>query len=84
MHVRHQRSATAVFGTQIPPDREPASAPTAEVLAEAVAVIDHGLATMAYRQLVTSTEVSDLLLDLRVVLLVAELELAGRDAPTAA
>jgi hypothetical protein len=79
MHVRHQPAPAAVVDTPTP--SEPAPAP--EVLAEAVAVIDHGLVTMAYRQLVTAAEVSDLLLDLRVVLLVAELELAGRATPTA-
>jgi hypothetical protein len=80
MHVRRQRATIAVVGAPVSVELAPAS----DVLAEAVAVIDHGLATMAYRQLVTSAEVSDLLLDLRVVLLVAELELAGRDTPNAA
>lgn len=80
MHVRRQRAATAVVGDPVPSHL----APGTEVLADSVAVIDRGLETMAHRQLVTSDEVSDLLLDLRVVLRVAELEAAGRDRPTAA
>ena len=48
-----------------------------DTLAEALALIDHGLTDMAYRQLLTANEVSDLLLDLRVILLVAELEVVG-------
>lgn len=46
-------------------------------LAEALEVIDRGLANMAYRQIVTADEVSDLLLDPRIVLLVTEFELVG-------
>lgn len=46
-------------------------------LADALAVIDRGLTDMRYRQIVSSEEVSDLLLDLRVILLLAELDAIG-------
>lgn len=38
------------------------------VIAEALAVIDQALSTMQHRNLVSSSEVSDLLLDLRLLL----------------
>jgi hypothetical protein len=51
------------------------------VIAEALAVIDQALSTMQHRELVSSTEVSDLLLDLRLLLatesLVEELQPSG-------
>ena len=39
-----------------------------EVINEALAVIDRGLAVMQHRELVSTSEVADLLLDLRGVL----------------
>lgn len=39
------------------------------VITEALAVIDKGLAEMAYRELVSTDEVSDLLLDVRTLLI---------------
>ena len=41
------------------------------VIAEALAVIDQALSTMQHRELVSSSEVSDLLLDLRLLLATA-------------
>jgi hypothetical protein len=55
----------------------PALPSDADPLAEALSIIDYGLVAMTYRQLMTADEVSDLLLDLRVSLLVAELEAVG-------
>jgi len=49
------------------------AAPTEIVITEAMAVIDRALGTMQSRELVSSDEVSDLLLDLRLLL-------AGLDA----
>jgi len=45
-----------------------------EVIAEALAVIDQGLSDMTHRALVSTDEVSDLLLDVRTLLLASELE----------
>lgn len=42
-----------------------------EVINEALAVIDRGLAEMQYRNLVPTSEVADLLLDLRLLLMAA-------------
>ena len=39
------------------------------VISEALAVVDRGLGTMRSRELVTTAEVSDLLLDLRSILI---------------
>jgi hypothetical protein len=39
-----------------------------EVIAEAVAVIDRALGAMSHRELVSSDEVADLLLDVRMLL----------------
>ena len=39
-----------------------------EIIAEAMAVIDQALPTMQHRELVSADEVSDLLLDLRLLL----------------
>ena len=44
---------------------------------EALAVIDRGLVSTTARQIVSSDEISDLLLDLRGVLLMAELDAIG-------
>jgi hypothetical protein len=46
-------------------------APEIVVLTEALAVIDRALGTMQHRELVSSDEVADLLLDLRVLLAAA-------------
>lgn len=40
----------------------------AQVIAEALAVIDRGLSEMQHRELVSTDEVSDLLLDVRMLL----------------
>ena len=40
----------------------------AQVIAEALAVIDRGLSEMQHRELVSTDEVSDLLLDVRTLL----------------
>ncbi|CAB4697808.1 MAG: hypothetical protein F2934_05410 [Actinobacteria bacterium] len=42
--------------------------PEAEVIQEALAIIDKALSEMLHRELVSSNEVSDVLLDLRTVL----------------
>ena len=47
---------------------EPDTGDRADVVVEAVAVIDGALARMMQRDLVSSTEVADLLLDLRTTL----------------
>ncbi|NLD75297.1 MAG: hypothetical protein GX643_01385 [Acidimicrobiales bacterium] len=47
------------------------TAPSVTVIAEALAVIDQALSTMQHRELVSSSEVSDLLLDLRLLLATA-------------
>lgn len=47
------------------------TAPSETVIAEALAVIDQALSTMQHRELVSSSEVSDLLLDLRLLLATA-------------
>ena len=45
----------------------------AQVIAEALAVIDRGLSEMLHRELVSTDEVSDLLLDVRMLLTAAEM-----------
>jgi len=45
-----------------------------EVIAEALVLIDQGLSDMTHRELVSTDEVSDLLLDVRTLLLASELE----------
>jgi glucokinase len=52
---------------------QPAGTRPSAAVAEAPALIDRGLVNTTNRQIVFSDEMSDLLLDLRVVLLVAEL-----------
>jgi len=42
-----------------------------EVINEALAVIDRGLSVMQHRELVSTSEVADLLLDLRLLLMAA-------------
>lgn len=50
----------------------------AAVLSEALTVIDRSLAQLGARELVSAAEMSDLLLDLRLLLMAAE-----QDAPAA-
>ena len=64
--------ADAGHRAEIDRPSRPTEAGGATALADALAVIDGDLTTMAYRQIVSADEVSDLLLDLRLVLLAAE------------
>jgi hypothetical protein len=41
-------------------------------IAEALAVIDHGIGDMTYRTIMNTTEIIDLLLDVRLILTTAE------------
>jgi len=50
-----------------------------EVITEALAVIDRGLGELGHRELVSSNEVADLLLDVRTLL--AQPGAAERDEP---
>jgi hypothetical protein len=47
------------------------------IITDALAVIDKGLAEMMHRELVSTDEVSDLLLDVRMLLASAETEPVG-------
>lgn len=47
---------------------------TPDIILEALAVIDQALPTMQHRELVSSDEVADLLLDLRLLLAVSPSE----------
>ena len=49
-------------------DVKPADADADAVVADALAIIDAGLGTMSDRKLVSSSEVTDLLLDVRALL----------------
>ena len=42
--------------------------PAADVITEALALIDDGLGTLLHRELISSIEVTDLLLDVRTLL----------------
>ncbi len=53
--------------------------PDATVISEALTVIDRSLAQLAARELVSSTEMSDLLLDLRLLLMAHDSQ--GLDEP---
>lgn len=57
--------------TTITESREP------QVITDALAVIDRGLAEMMHRELVSTDEVSDLLLDVRTLLAAWEAEAAS-------
>jgi hypothetical protein len=46
-----------------------------DVLSEVLAVIDRGLGEMQHRELVSTSEVADLLLDLRLLLAAASAEI---------
>lgn len=48
-----------------------------EVIAEAVALIDRGLADIKHRELLSSTEVADLLLDVRILLSMPTVDVVG-------
>lgn len=58
----HQYSDTQIIDIDVPSDER------AAVVTEAIAVIDGALARMMQRDLVSSSEVADLLLDLRTLL----------------
>lgn len=55
-----------------------------EAIAQALQIIDRSLGTLHQRELVSTAEVSDLLLDMRSVLAAAELELDLERAPASA
>ena len=48
-----------------------------EMISEALAVIDKGLGDLGHRELVSSNEVADLLLDVRMLLTAAEMATAS-------
>ncbi len=50
------------------------------VITEALAVIDRSLPQLASRELVSSAEMSDLLLDLRLLLMAADVPVAAVEA----
>ena len=53
-----------------------------EVINEALAVIDRGLGVMQHRELVSTSEVADLLLDLRLLLMAAGESVEPAAVPT--
>ena len=55
-----------------------------EAITQALQIIDRSLGTLHQRELVSTAEVSDLLLDMRSVLAAAELELDLDRTPAAA
>lgn len=57
------------------------TAPSETVIAEALAVIDRALGTFQHRELVSADEVSDLLLDLRLLLVTASEPLVVAELP---
>jgi hypothetical protein len=63
--MRTARGSVVTAGKVIPVTETPANE---IVITEAMAVIDRALGTMQSRELVSSDEVSDLLLDLRLLL----------------
>ncbi len=48
-----------------------------KIITDALAIIDKGLSEMVHRELVSSDEVSDLLLDVRMLLTAAEMAAAS-------
>jgi len=56
----------------------------AQVITEALSIIDKGLGDMLHRELVSTDEVSDLLLDVRTVLATTELPVSELDGAGAA
>ena len=55
-----------------------------DVINEALSIIDRGLGDMSSRELVSTTEVADLLLDVRTVLATTELPVSELDGAGAA
>ncbi len=55
-----------------------------DVINEALAIIDKGLGDMLHRELVSTDEVADLLLDVRMVLATVELPVSELDGAGAA
>lgn len=55
-----------------------------EAITQALQIIDRHLGTLHHRELVSTAEVSDLLLDMRSVLAAAELELELERTPASA
>jgi hypothetical protein len=51
-----------------------------DVITEALAIIDKGLGDMTHRELVSTDEVADLLLDVRMLLTTTELPVSELDA----
>jgi len=54
--------------------------PELDVINEALSIIDRGLGDMSSRELVSTTEVADLLLDVRTVLATTELPVSELEA----
>lgn len=55
-----------------------------EAIAQALRIIDRSLGTLHQRELVSTAEVSDLLLDMRSILAAAELEIVLEKTPAGA
>ncbi len=55
-----------------------------QVISEALSIIDKGLGDMLHRELVSTDEVADLLLDVRMVLSTTELPVSELDGAGAA
>ncbi len=55
-----------------------------ELINEALAIIDRGLGDMTHRELVSTDEVADLLLDVRMILSTTELPVTELDGAGAA
>lgn len=55
--------------------------PSTDVITEALAVIDDGLGNLLHRELVSSSEVTDLLLDVRTLLIVPSDDKAVDEEP---
>jgi hypothetical protein len=55
-----------------------------QVISEALSIIDKGLGDMLHRELVSTDEVADLLLDVRMVLATTELPVSELDGAGAA
>jgi len=58
--------------------------PELEMITEALAIIDRGLGDMTHRELVSTDEVADLLLDVRMILATTELPVTELDGAGAA
>jgi hypothetical protein len=55
-----------------------------QVISEALSIIDKGLGDMLHRELVSTDEVADLLLDVRMILATTELPVSELDGAGAA